>query len=92
MGGKLLGTDRINVGLEVVMVLIVHSVEVPEAGHADTQKVGSTEEPLSVLELHPCGIFHDGRSAGHGVATRLEGSERLIHPTPFGVPVGHRCH
>ena len=63
-----------------------------KAGHTDAQEVGPAEESLTVFELHPGRILHHGGRARDGVATRLEGSERLIHPTAFGVPVGDRCH
>src|SRR6185295_5472398 len=85
--GKFAGVHRFNVGLELVVILVMHAVEMAETRDADGQDVRATEQTFPVNKFHLGRIADDGRAARDGVADFFELAIRVIHPRAFRFPV-----
>src|SRR3954466_2221126 len=69
---KLTGIDARYVRLEIVVILIMHSADVPEGRNSEGEQIGPSPEPIAVKEFRFGRVFNSGVGAGYFVTGAAE--------------------
>jgi len=82
--------NRIHIGFEIGVVLVMCSTDVPKGRHTNGEKIGALPEPVPVDKFGSFFIFNGCVGASYSITFLLQLSKSIINPSTLGYPIGHR--